>query len=196
MNVLVACEVSGVVREAFAKRGHNAVSVDLLPSMIPGRHEQKDIIEHLEWYRETDLREMMDAHGWGWDLMIAFPPCTHLAVSGARWFSEKQKEQEEAVEFFRTLLEADIPKICIENPVGIISSRIRKPDQYVQPWMFGDGYTKKTGLWLKGLPPLVPTNIVEDRDPKILMMPDSKDQALKRSITPQGLADAMASQWG
>jgi hypothetical protein len=131
-----------------------------------------------------------------WDLMIAHPPCTHLAVSGARWFKEKQKEQEEALAFVQMLMDAPIEKICIENPISIISSRIRKPDQIIQPWMFGHGETKATCLWLKNLPPLTPTNIVEGREPRVHHASPGPDRWKERSRTLQGIADAMAEQWG
>jgi len=137
--------------------------------------------------------ETLDA---GWDLMVAHPPCTHLAVSGARWFKEKQKEQAEAVAFFMALAMAPIPKIAIENPVSIMSTRWRKPDQIIQPWQFGHGETKATCLWLKGLPKLEPTNIVEGREAKIHKMGPGPDRWKKRSITYHGIADAMAEQWG
>ena len=144
LKVLVACEFSGTVRDAFIEQ----VSCDLLPTDSVGPHYQ------------CDVRDVLNED---WDLMIAHPPCTHLAVSGARWFKYKQKEQQEALDFVRLLLNADIPKIALENPVSIISSKIRKPDQYIQPWQFGHGETKKTGFWLKNLPPLEPTNIVDGR---------------------------------
>ena len=181
MRVLVACEFSGIVRDAFRARGHDAVSCDLLPTDSAGPHLQCDVLETL------------DA---GWDLMVAHPPCTHLAVSGARWFKEKQKEQAEAVAFFMALAMAPIPKIAIENPVSIMSTRWRKPDQIIQPWQFGHGETKATCLWLKGLPKLEPTNIVEGREAKIHKMGPGPDRWKKRSITYHGIADAMAEQWG
>lgn len=181
MNVLVACEFSGIVRDAFTEKGHNAVSCDLLPSETLGQHYQGNVLDIL--YAD-------------WDLMIAHPPCTHLAVSGARWFKDKQKEQSEALEFVRLLLDAPISKIAIENPISIISSRIRKPDQIVQPWMFGHGETKATCLWLKGLSPLTPTEIVEGRDARIHKMPPSKTRWKERSRTYPGIAKAMANQWG
>jgi site-specific DNA-cytosine methylase len=184
MRVLVACEFSGVVRDAFRKQGHEAWSCDLLP------HDGDEGGYHFE----GDVRHFLDY--FPWDLMIAHPPCTHLAVSGARWFKDKQREQAEALEFVQTLLDAPIDKICLENPVSVISTRIRKPDQIIQPWMFGHGETKATCLWLKGLPKLVPTNIVEGRETRIHKMPPSKDRWRKRSITYQGIADAMATQWG
>lgn len=181
MNVLVACEFSGMVRDAFIRKGHNAVSCDLLPSEVLGPHIQWDVFSH--------LRD-------GWDLMIAFPPCTHLAVSGARWFKDKQKEQRDAIEFVRGLLEADIPKIAIENPIGVLSTHLRKPDQIIQPWQFGHPETKATCLWLKGLPKLIPTNIVEGRKPRVHHEPPSPDRWKNRSRTLSGIAEAMADQWG
>ena len=181
MRVLVACEFSGIVRDAFAARGHHAMSCDLLPTERVGYHYQGDI------------RDVLDN---GWDLMIAHPPCTHLAVSGARWFSDKKKEQEEALEFVRLLLGADIPKIALENPVSVISSRIRKPDQIIHPLMFGHGETKATCLWLNGLPLLTQTNVVDGRDNRVHRMPPGPDRWKERSRTFQGIADAMASQWG
>ena len=131
-----------------------------------------------------------------WDLMIAHPPCTHLAVSGARWFKEKAKEQAEALAFVRALMDAPIQRICIENPISIISSRIRKPDQIIQPWQFGHGETKATCLWLKNLPKLAPTNIVEGREARVHKMPPGPDRWKERSRTFRGIADAMAEQWG
>jgi len=181
MRVLVACEYSGTVRDAFIAKGHDAMSCDLLPSDKPGPHYQGDVF---------------DVINDGWDLMIAHPPCTHLAVSGARWFKDKVTEQAEALDFVRKLMNADIGRICIENPVSIISSRIRKPDQTIQPWQFGHGETKRTCLWLKGLPKLVPTDIVDGRDQRIWKLPPSPDRWKIRSTTFQGIADAMANQWG
>jgi site-specific DNA-cytosine methylase len=182
MKILVACEFSGVVREAFRKRGHDAWSCDLLPSDIPSPyHIQDDVLKHLDD---------------GWDMMIAFPPCTHLAVSGARWFRNKLKEQEKAIEFFMMLVDADIPRIAIENPIGIMSTRYRKPDQIIQPWQFGHGETKATCLWLKGLPLLHPTEIVSGREQRIFLMPRTEKRGFERSKTYQGIADAMADQWG
>jgi hypothetical protein len=181
MRVLVACEYSGTVRDAFIAKGHDAMSCDLLPTDKPGPHYQGDVF---------------DVINDDWDLMIAHPPCTHLAVSGARWFKDKVTEQEEALDFVRKLMNADIGRICIENPVSIISSRIRKPDQTIQPWQFGHGETKRTCLWLKGLPKLVPTDIVDGRDQRIWKLPPSPDRWKIRSATFQGIADAMANQWG
>jgi site-specific DNA-cytosine methylase len=201
INVLVACEFSATVRDAFIARGFNAWSCDLLPT--EGRaanHLQGDVRHAIA----GDLHRFPDAisvHGRQplrvkWDLMIAHPPCTHLAASGARWWADKQTEQAEALDFVRLILGADIPHIAMENPVGIISTAIRQPDQYVHPWQFGHGETKKTGLWLKGLPPLQPTNIVAGRAPVCHYMPPSADRWAKRSRTYPGIAGAMADQWG
>lgn len=183
MKVLVACEMSGRVRDAFKARGHLAWSCDMLPSRVYGLHHQGDV------------RDLLDDR---WDLMIAHPPCTDLAVSGARWFEEKRKDgrQQRALEFVQMLLDAPIPKIALENPVSVISTYIRKPDQIIQPWQFGHGEKKTTCLWLKGLPKLQPTNIVSGRAEKIWRMGPSPDRAMMRSLTYQGIADAMAEQWG
>lgn len=181
MRVLIACEFSGTVRDAFTRRGHYAVSCDLLPSETSGPHHQGDVSMIL-----TD----------GWDLMVAHPPCTHLAVSGARWFKDKLVQQQDALDFVRLLLDAPIPRIALENPISIISSKIRKPDQIIQPWQFGHGETKATCLWLQGLPHLQPTNIVEGRTARVHRMPPSPDRWKERSRTFQGIADAMAAQWG
>jgi site-specific DNA-cytosine methylase len=183
LKVLVACEFSGRVRDAFIKKGHEAISCDLLPS-------DSDLGRMFHY--QGDVRDILND---GWDLMVAHPPCTHLAVSGARWFKDKLKEQEEALEFVRLLLDAPIERICLENPKSIISTRIRKPDQIIQPWMFGHGEKKATHLWLKNLPPLVPTDIVEGREEKVWLMSPSPDRWKKRSLTYQGVADAMAKQW-
>lgn len=181
MKVLVACEYSGRVRDAFIAKGHDAVSCDLLPSESDGPHHQGDVTEILHF---------------GWDLMIAHPPCTHLAVSGSRWFKDKVREQAEALVFVQMLLNAPIARIALENPISIISTRIRKPDQIVQPWMFGHGETKATCLWLKGLPKLSPTNVVEGREPRVHRMSPGPDRWKERSRTYQGVANAMAEQWG
>lgn len=181
MKVLVGCEYSGIVRDAFIARGHDAMSCDLLPTERAGPHYQGDV---------------RDVLGDGWDLAIFHPPCTHLAVSGARWFREKQDEQAEALEFVRELLAAPIPRIALENPVSIISSRIRKPDQTIQPWQFGHGEVKRTCLWLHNLPPLVPTMIVEGREARVHRMPPGPDRWKERSRTFPGIAEAMAKQWG
>ncbi len=183
MRVLIACEYSGRVRDAFRSLGHDAVSCDLLPTDVPGPHYQGDVLNiiHDEW-----------------DLMIAHPPCTHLAVSGARHFAAKRADgrQQEAIEFFLSLARAPIPRIAIENPVCIMSSIWRKPDQTIQPWQIGHGETKATCLWLKNLPHLVPTNIVDGREPRIHRMPPSDDRWKLRSETYLGIAKAMAEQWG
>ena len=184
MNVLIACEFSGAVRRAFLARGHFAISCDLLPP------EDGDNAHHFT----GDVRKIIKPGLW--DMMIAFPPCTHLAVSGARWFKDKKQEQQEALEFVQLLMDAPIERIAIENPIGIISSHIRKPDQIIQPWMFGHGETKATCLWLKNLPELHPTNIVEGREQRIWKMPPSPNRGRERSRTFQGIADAMAEQWG
>ena len=180
MKILIACEFSGIVREAFKIKGHDAWSCDLLPTEILGQHIQDDVLKHLEE---------------GWDLMIAHPPCTHLAVSGARWFKNKRKEQEEALEFVKLLLNAPIEKIALENPISIISSKIRKPNQIIQPYWFGHGETKATCLWLKNLPLLKPTKIVSGREARIHKMPPSPDRWKERSRTFKGIAEAMANQW-
>jgi site-specific DNA-cytosine methylase len=196
MNVLIACEFSGIVREAFKARGHNAWSCDLLPSEIAGQHIQDDIVNVINGEAtECDY----------WDLMIAHPPCTHLAVSGARYFKDKVKEQAEALDFVRMLMNARIDKICLENPVSVISSKIRKPDQIIQPWQFGHPESKKTCLWLKGLPLLKPTKVLElpangvwsnQTQSGQNKLPPSADRWKIRSRTYQGIADAMADQWG
>ena len=180
LRVLVACEFSGVVRDAFTAQGHRAASCDILPSETLGEHYQKDV------------REILDL---GWDLMIAHPPCTHLAVSGARWFKDKKAEQAQALEFVRLLLDAPIERIALENPVSIISSRIRKPDQVIQPWQFGHGETKATCFWLKNLPKLAPTNIVDGREARIHRISPGPDRWKERSRTFLGIAQAMAAQW-
>ena len=192
MRVLIACEYSGTVRDAFLAQGHDAMSCDLLPTDKPGPHHQGDIF---------------DVIGEGWDLMIAHPPCTHLAVSGAKHFAAKQADgrQAAALFFVQRLLDAPIPRIALENPVSIISSQIRKPDQIIQPWQYGHEATKTTCLWLKGLPHLVPTDIVGKGErhvtksgkslPKWYNLPPSPNRWKIRSATFQGIADAMAAQW-
>jgi site-specific DNA-cytosine methylase len=194
MRVLVACEFSATVRDAFRARGHDAWSCDLLPC-------EGDPA----WHYQGDVADVLDD---GWDLMIAHPPCTHLAVSGARWFKDKGAEQERALMFVRGLLDADIPRIALENPVSIISSRIRKPDQVIQPWQYGHDASKTTCLWLKRLPPLRPTAHVAPRmidgRPRWAnqtnsgqnKLAPSADRWALRSKTYQGIADAMAEQWG
>ena len=182
MRVLLACEYSGAVRDAFLALGHEAMSCDLLPTEAPGPHYQGDV------------RDVLD---YPWDLMIAFPPCTHLSVSGARHFDAKKIDgrQQAGVSFFMSLAKADIPRIAIENPVSIMSSLWRKPDQVIQPWQFGHGETKATCLWLKNLPPLRPTNIVEGREARVHRMPPGPDRWKERSRTYAGIAAAMARQW-
>jgi len=200
MNVLVACEFSGVVREAFTKRGHNAWSCDLLPTEIEGKHYQGNVLDML-----TD----------SWDLVIAHPPCTYLTVTGNKWFKpeyqdrfpRREQQRKEAIEFFLEFTDLEhINKVAIENPVGIMSTIWRKPDQIIQPFQFGHKEPKKTCLWLKNLPKLEPTNIVEPeyivtksgkRVPKWYYEPSyTKERQLMRERTFQGIADAMAEQWG
>jgi len=191
MRVLIACEYSGKVRSAFEKMGHFAVSCDLLPTEKPGFHYQCDVFDII-----ND----------GWDLMVAHPPCTDLAVSGAAWFKEKIADgrQQRALDFVQALMDAPIPMIAIENPISVISSKIRKPDQIIQPWMFGHKETKATCLWLKGLPKLVPTTDLKEetmalpRNERMRLhyLPPSADRWKIRSETFQGIADAMANQWG
>jgi hypothetical protein len=181
LRVLIACEFSGIVRDAFIRRGHDAMSCELLPTESPGPHYQGDVLNIL-----ND----------GWGLMIAHPPCTYLAVSGARWFAGRRKEQEAALSFVRLLLDAPIQRIAIENPISVISSKIRKPDQIVQPWMFGHPETKATCLWLKNLSLLKPTNIVDGRANRVHLEPPGPDRWKNRSRTYPGIAAAMADQWG
>ena len=193
MNILVGCEFSGIVRDAFIRKGHNAVSCDLLDTEIPGNHIIGDILNELNN---------------NWDMLIAFPPCTYLCVSGARWFKDRPIQQQEGLEFVKKLMDAPIDKIAIENPIGVISTKIRKPDQIIQPYQFGDNVKKSTCLWLKNLPKLVPSNIVE---PEIITMKNGKKmskfhydtfalpkskRSMERSRTFPGIAKAMANQWG
>lgn len=180
MRVFIACEFSGIVREEFKKLGHDAWSCDFLPSEIPGKHIQGDCLNYLDD---------------GWDLGIFHPPCTHLAVSGARWFKHKRQEQKQAIEFFMKLVKCGLPKYAIENPISIMSTIYRKPDQIIQPWQFGHGETKATCLWLRNLPLLVPTNIVSGRDAKVHKCPPGPERWKIRSRTYEGIAEAMASQW-
>lgn len=181
-KVLIACEYSGTVRDAFIAMGHKAMSCDLLPTDVSGPHYQGDVFDII-----ND----------GWDLMIAHPPCTHLAVSGARHFEAKKASgvQDEALAFVQALLDAPIDCIALENPISIISSRIRKPDQIIQPWQYGHGETKATCLWLKNLPKLIPTDIVVGREAKVHKMPPGPLRWKLRSTTYKGIAQAMASQW-
>jgi len=195
MKVLIACEYSGIVRDAFTAKGHDAWSCDILPTESPGNHFQGDVLEHLDK---------------GWDIMIAHPPCTHLAVSGARWFTEGKKPwslQEDALDFVRKLLNAPIDKIALENPVSVISTKIKKPNQIIQPFEYGHDVTKRTCLWLKNLPNLKPTKIVK---PDIVLVNGkkmsrmhyesfklpSKERSKVRSKFYTGIAEAMADQWG
>lgn len=183
MRVLVACEFSGTVRDAFTKLGHEAMSCDLLPTESEG------------WHYQGDVRDVLH---YEWDLMIAHPPCTHLSVSGAKHFQQKRKQglQQQAYSFVRELSKSEIPKIAIENPISVLSSLWRKPDQIIQPWQFGHGETKATCLWLKNLPKLEPTKIVEGRSDRIHKLPPSKYRWKLRSKTYEGIAKAMAEQWG
>lgn len=185
MNVLIACEESQEVCNAFRAKGHEAYSCDILP--CSGGHP--------EWHYQVDVRHLLNEH---WDMIIAFPPCTDLAVSGARWFDEKRKNgaQQKSIDFFMLFTRLACDKVAIENPIGIMSTRYRKPDQIVQPWMFGHGETKSTCLWLNGLPALIPTDIVSGREGRVWKMPPSKDRGKLRSKTYPGIAKAMADQWG
>lgn len=185
MNVLIACEFSGIVREAFRNRGHNAWSCDLLPAEDSSRFHYPVSVQYV----------LASCEGC-WDLLIAFPPCTHLAVSGARWFKDKGQEQREAVQFVRWLSTLSVARIAIENPIGVLSTKWRKPDQIIQPWQFGHGETKATCLWTKNLPRLEPTNIVAGRFDRVHREPPSIDRWKNRSRTYTGIADAMAEQWG
>jgi hypothetical protein len=188
MKVLIACEFSGIVRDAFIRRGHDAMSCDLLDTEMPGPHYKGDV---------RDL--LYGTQAQKWDLIIAHPPCTHLASSGARWFKDKQQEQKEAVVFFlefTKFVSGDPQRVCIENPIGIMSTVYRKPDQIIQPWQFGHGEVKATCLWLHNLPLLKPTNIVEGRIPRVHLEPPGPERWKNRSRTFPGIAEAMAEQWG
>ena len=182
MRVLVACEYSGRVRDAFRRRGHDAWSCDLL-----------DCEADPHWHYQAPVEDVL---GRGWDLMIAHPPCTHLAISGSRHFHRKQREQAEALDFVRLLMAAPIERWCIENPVSVISSVIRAPDQIIQPGQFGHGETKATCLWLQNLPCLKSTDVVEGREPRVHMMPPGPNRWKERSRTFEGIAEAMGDQWG
>lgn len=184
MKILVACEESQAVTIELRKLGHEAYSCDIEP--CSGGHP--------EWHLRCDAMELLKMQ---WDMILAFPPCTDLAVSGARYFAQKRADgrQQRSVDFFMAFANADCPRIAIENPVGIMSTHYRKPDQIIQPWMFGHGETKATCLWLKGLPRLEPTNIVEGREHRVWRMPPSLERAKLRSKTYTGVAKAMASQW-
>lgn len=187
-RILVACELSGKVREALAAAipGAHVVSVDLLPTTAPcsanSTHVQADVSEYMK----------LNPH---WDAVFAFPPCTHLCVSGARWFKDKLVEQVDAISFAKLFLDHPAKIVVVENPVGVLSTKVRKATQYIQPWEHGHGETKKTGLWLKGVPPLVPSMIVTGREARVHRMAPSPDRARLRSETYQGVADAMAQQW-
>lgn len=181
--ILIACEFSGTVRDAFIKLGYDAISCDLLPTESPGPHIQGNILDVLNCDWET------------WDLIIAHPPCTHLAASGARWWKDKKNEQEASIQFVLDIYNRTTCPIAIENPIGILSTKWRKPDQIIQPWMFGHGETKATCLWLRDLPKLEPTKIVDGRYPRIHRQPPSKDRWKIRSKTYEGIAEAMAQQW-
>lgn len=196
LKVLVACEYSGRVREAFRRAGHDAWSCDLLPTEIPGQHVVGDVLKILDH---------------GWDLMVGHPPCTFLANSGVRWLRDnpaRQRDRENAFRFFMALWDSRIPRVALENPVGHISTAFREPDQIVQPWQFGHPEYKTTCLWLRGLPPLKPTNIVEPEQKlcggakpgritsRIHRLSPGPDRWKERSLTFQGIADAMGSQWG
>jgi len=183
-RILVACEESQTVTKALRAKGYTAFSNDILP--CSGGHP--------EWHLQTDVRELLSEP---WQAIIAFPPCTDLAVSGARWFPEKRANgsQQRSIEFFQLFTTHSCPKISVENPIGIMSTLWKKPSQIIQPWQFGHGETKATCLWLKGLPPLTPTNIVSGREQRIWRLPPSANRAQERSKTFPGIAEAMASQW-
>lgn len=186
MKTLILCEESGVVTKAFRDKGVEAYSCDILPTSG----------DHPEWHTQTPW-PLVDRQCRKWDMIIAFPPCTDLCVSGARWFKQKQASgvQQKSIEFFLSIARADCPRIAIENPIGIMSTYYRKPDQIIQPWQFGHGETKATCLWLKGLPKLEPTDIVDGREARVHKMAPGPDRARLRSKTYQGIADAMADQW-
>lgn len=181
IKILIACEFSGIVRDAFLKKGHDVWSCDLIETEKKGNHFLCNVLKIINQ---------------NWDMMIAHPPCTHLAVSGARWFKNKKQEQKDAIDFFMKLINAPIKKICVENPISIMSTKYKKPNQIIQPWQFGHGETKATCLWLKNLDKLKPTKIVEGRLSRIHQMAPSKNRSKLRSITYQGIADAMVEQWG
>lgn len=185
MRILIACEESQVVTKAFRDLDHEAYSCDLEPTS--GNHP--------EWHLQEDANLINSDD---YDMIIAFPPCTHLAVSGARWFEQKKADgrQQEGIDFFMSFVSNSCPRIAIENPIGIMSTHYRKPEQIIQPWQFGHGETKATCLWLKGLPLLKPTNIVEGREARIHYMAPSPERTKLRSKTYQGIANAMADQWG
>lgn len=185
MKILIACEESQIVCKAFRERGHEAYSCDVLSTSG----------DHPEWHIRRDVRKIFDPSFCNivWDMIIAFPPCTDLSVSGARWF--KDKDQKPAIDFFMLFANHSCEKIAIENPIGIMSTHYRKPDQIIQPWQFGHGETKATCLWLKGLPLLKPENIVEGREGKVWRMAPGPERAKNRSRTYEGIGKAMANQW-
>ena len=187
MNVRIACEESQTVCKEFRRLGHTAYSCDILPAS--GGHP--------DWHFLQDVSELLSVINEPWDMVIAFPPCTHLCSSGARWFKEKRADgrQQAAIDFFMQFHRC-APKVCIENPIGIMSNTWRKPDQIIQPWQFGHGEIKATCLWLEGLPLLNPTKIVDGREARVHRMAPSPERSRQRSVTYQGIADAMASQWG
>lgn len=182
MKVLLACSFSGIEREAFRAQGYDAWSCDILPAEDGSRY-------HIQ----GDVRHVLD---YGWDLMVAHPPCNHLASSGARWFKDKVVVQAEAIDFVKTLMDAPIFRIAIENPIGILSTKIRKPDQIIQPWQYGHGECKATCWWLKNLPLLTPTDVVAGREQRIHKMPGGRDQGKNRGRAFRGIVDAEARQWG
>ena len=184
MRVLIACEFSQIVTKAFRAKGHEAMSCDILPTE-----------GNPNWHIQGDVLKILDD---GWDLMIAFPPCTHLCCSGARYFTAKRADgrQQQGIDFFMFFTRLDCPLVAIENPIGIMSTHYRKPDQIIHPWQFGHGETKSTCLWLKGLPPLKPTNIVDGREARVHRMPPGPNRSTERSKTYTGIAQAMAEQWG
>lgn len=185
MKILIACEESQIVTIEFLKKGHWARSCDILYTSG----------EHPYWHYRNDIRRHLYRD---WDMIIAFPPCTHISVSGARWFKEKKEDgrQQKGIDFFNLFTNLKCKKVAIENPIGIMSTIYRKPDQIIQPWMFGHGETKATCLWLKGLPLLKPTNIVKGREARIHKMSPSSERSILRSKTFLGIAQAMAEQWG
>lgn len=202
MKILVACEESQAVTIELRKLGHEAYSCDIIPCSggHPEWHIQQNVLPLLNgkcYFYTTDGAYHDTVAKWRWDMIIAFPPCTDLSVSGARYFAEKKADgrQQKSIDFFMRFANADFPKIAIENPVGIMSTIWRKPDQIIQPWQFGHGETKATCLWLKGLPLLHPTEIVEGREQRVWKMPPSADRAKQRSKTFPGIARAMAEQW-
>lgn len=201
MNVLVACEESQRVCTEFRKLGHNAFSCDIQKCSggHPEWHIMQDVVPLLNGRCSFNTMDGIEHSIDGkWDLIVAFPPCTHLAVSGAKYFEQKRKDgrQQQGIDFFMKFIKADCEKIAVENPIGIMSTQYRKPDQIIQPWMFGHGETKATCLWLKNLPKLEPTDIVDGREQRIWRMPPGPKRAKERSKTYDGISKAMAEQWG